>query len=63
MRITLKAARINKNLTQQQVAEKVDVTKQTVGSWESGKTRPGIDKVEALCTLYGCTYDEIIWNF
>ena len=62
LRITLRAARINKNLTQEQVAEMVGVTKKTVGSWESGKTRPKIDKIEPLCELYGVTYDDVLWN-
>ena len=62
MRITLKAARINKNLTQDEVAAKLNVTKKTVGSWESGKTMPKVDKIEPLCELYGLTYENIAWN-
>lgn len=62
VRITMRAARINKNLTQAQVAEAVGVTKKTVGSWECGKTRPKLDKIEPICELYGVTYDDIVWN-
>lgn len=62
MRITLKAARVNKNLTQEQVADELKVTKKTVGSWESGKTRPKLEKIEPLCELYGVAYDDIAWN-
>lgn len=62
MRITLKAARVNKNLTQEQVADELKVTKKTVGSWESGKTRPKLEKIEQLCELYGVSYDDIAWN-
>ena len=62
MRISLKAARINKNLTQEQVAKELNVTKKTVGSWESGKTMPKLEKVEPLCDLYGVTYDDIAWS-
>lgn len=62
MRVTLKAARINKGFTQEFVAKELNVTKKTVGSWEMGKTMPKIDKIEKLCSLYGCSYDDIIWN-
>lgn len=62
MQVTLKAARINKGLTQEEVAKAVKVTKKTVGSWELGITMPKIDKIELLCSLYGCSYDDIIWK-
>ena len=62
MRITLKAARVNKGLTQVQVANSLNVTKKTVCSWENGKTMPKLDKIEPLCELYGVTYDDIAWN-
>ena len=62
MRITLKAARVNKGMTQMQVANSLNVTKKTVCSWENGKTMPKLDKIEPLCNLYGVTYDDIAWN-
>lgn len=62
MRITLKAARINKGLTQNEVAIAIKVTKKTVGSWENGKSVPNINKIEMLCELYGRKYDEIQWK-
>lgn len=62
MRISLEAARRNKKLTQEQVGVALGVTKKTVGSWESGKTKPKIDKVEAICNLYGVAVDNIEWN-
>ena len=62
MRITLKAARTNKGLTQQDVGTAVGVSKKTVGAWESGKSSPNADKIDALCALYGCGYDDIQWK-
>lgn len=62
MRISMKAARINKGLTQQDVAIALHVTKKTIGSWETGKTKPKLDKIEPLCLLYGLTYDDIAWH-
>lgn len=62
MRITLKAARVNKRLTQEDVGTALNVTKKTVGAWENGKTMPSVDKIDALCDLLGVKYDEIQWK-
>jgi len=62
MRISMKAARINANLTQAEMASRLGVTKKTIGSWESGKTKPKLDKVEPICSLLGVGYDDIVWN-
>jgi len=58
----MKAARINANLTQAEMASRLGVTKKTIGSWESGKTKPKLDKVEPICALLGVGYDDIVWN-
>lgn len=62
MQVSLKAARINKNLLQKDVAAAVKVNKKTISSWESGKTKPSADKIDALCTVLGVSYDDIKWN-
>lgn len=62
MRMSLKAARTNKNLTQEEVAVRLQVTKKTVSSWENGKTLPTLDKIESICELYGLSYDDIQWR-
>lgn len=61
MRITLKAARINVNLKQVEAAERIGVTKETISSWESGKTFPPANKIPVICETYKRTYDEIDW--
>lgn len=62
MRITMKAARVNKGMTQGDVAKALGVTKKTVCSWENGKTMPRLEKIEPLCKLYGLEYDNIEWK-
>ena len=62
MKITIRAARINKGLKQSDVAKALHVTQKTVCSWENGKTMPKIDKIEPICKLYGIEYDDISWN-
>ena len=60
-KITLEAARVNAGLTQKEVAEELKVSNKTVGSWEKGITFPAADKIDALCNLYGVSYDNIIF--
>lgn len=62
MRITLKAARTNKGLTQQEVGKALGVAKKTIGAWENGKSAPNAEKIDSLCALYGCSYDDIQWK-
>ena len=62
VKITLAAARINKGLTQEQAAKELKGSKKTLWSWENGKTIPKIDKIEAICKLYGVSYENIIWG-
>lgn len=62
MRITLKAARVNKGLTQKEAAVALNVAKETIGRWEKGASRPKLEQIEPLCALYGVKYDDITWN-
>lgn len=61
-RVSIKALRIDRGMTQEEFAKALNVTKKTVGSWEQGKTRPKLDKIEAICETLGVTYDSIRWN-
>jgi transcriptional regulator with XRE-family HTH domain len=47
-------------MTQEDLAEKLDVSRQTVSKWESDSTYPEMEKVIALCNLFGCTMDQLI---
>lgn len=62
MKLSLKAARANKGLTQKEVAKVIDVTPKTYGSWEKGATMPKPNKINPLCELLGVKYDDILWN-
>ena len=52
MKISLKAARVNANLTQGDVAKHLNKTVQTVVNWEKGKTPLDKGNFIALCSLY-----------
>ena len=47
-------------LTQEDVASRLGVSRQTVGKWESGRATPELEKLIALCDLLGCTLDELV---
>lgn len=59
MKVTLKAARVNAKLTQDQVCEATKVSKSTLVSWEQEKTFPTAIQLNKLCGLYKCTMDDI----
>ena len=57
---TLKQARAEAELSQEEVAEKVGVSRQTVSSWETGKSYPDIASVLALSDAYGVSLDSLM---
>lgn len=62
MQITLKSARVNKGLRQEDVANALNVNKKTVGSWELGKTMPNAKIIDSICELLDVEYDNIRWK-
>lgn len=59
MQISLAAARINKGLTQAEVAAALGKHVNTVTNWENGKTRIKAKDFERLCNLYRCEAADI----
>lgn len=58
-KISLAAARVNANMTQQQVAEILKISKVTLVSWEKGKTKIPFNALLNLCELYSVPVDLI----
>ena len=56
----LKDARANARLTQEQVAEKIMVSRQTISNWENGKSLPDIISIMNLSDLYQISIDELL---
>ena len=56
----LKEKRTGLELSQEQLAEKLGVTRQTIANWEKGKTYPDIASVLKLSDLYGVSLDELL---
>lgn len=59
LKISLEAARVNAGYSQKEAAEKLGVSNKTLCSWEKGKSFPPADKIDAICNLYGLSYDNI----
>lgn len=56
----LLALRKAKQLSQEEVADRLNVTRQTVSKWETDQSTPDFDKIIPLCELYGITADELL---
>lgn len=57
----VKLARVEKDLTQEQLAELVGVTRQTIGLIEAGKYNPSLKLCLALAKVTGKRLDELFW--
>ena len=60
LKISLKAARVNANLSQEEVARKMKKSKVTINNWENGKTEIDYGDLNELCRLYSVTMDDIL---
>lgn len=52
--------KLSNDMTQEMLAEKMDVTRQTISKWEMGGAFPEIEKVIALAELFNCSLDELL---
>lgn len=55
----LQKLRKEKKYSQEELADMLDVTRQSVSKWESGQTYPEMDKLLAICKIFGCTLEEL----
>lgn len=62
MRFCDKLAKLrkNNNLSQEQLAEMMNVSRQSISKWESGSTYPDMDKMLQLCKILNCKLDELM---
>ena len=56
----LKRIRKDNNLSQEQLAEKLGVSRQSVSKWENGEAYPEMDKVLQLCKMFNLNIDELL---
>ena len=60
--LKLKAARAMKDLSQSELAEKVDVSRQTIVAIEKGDYNPTINLCIKICKVLGKTLGELFWD-
>ena len=60
--LKLKSARAALDMSQQQLAEKVGVSRQTINAIEKGDYNPTIKLCIAICQALGKTLDELFWE-
>jgi len=58
----MKIARIEKDLSQEQLADLVGVTRQTIGMIEAGKFNPSLQLCISICRALGRTLDDLFWE-
>ena len=52
--------RKTKGMTQEQLAERLDVSRQSISKWESGQAVPELEKIVALSTIFDVTTDYLL---
>lgn len=60
--LAMKAARVSKDMTQKELAEAVDVSRQTINMIEKGEYNPTIKLCRAICKALDKTLDELFWG-
>lgn len=58
----LQQLRINSNLTQEQLAEKLFVSRVTISKWESGRGYPNIESLKLIAKTFNISIDELLSN-
>lgn len=54
------ALRKKKGMSQEDLAEKLNVSRQSVSKWESNNTYPETDKIVQICSIFDCSMDDLI---
>ena len=52
--------RRQRRITQEQLAEQMKVSRQTISKWESGEMTPELQKLIELCELFSCKLDDLV---
>lgn len=61
MKLTLKAARVNKGLTQKDAAKLMGVSRNVISTWERQISFPDVLQVKRIEEVYGLQFQEIIF--
>ena len=56
----LREIRKSKKMSQEQLAEKVNVTRQSVSKWETGESYPEMNNILELCKIFNCKLNDLV---
>ena len=60
--LRMKAARVGCDMSQEELAQRVGVTRQTIGMIEAGRFNPSLALCVAICRALGKTLDDLFWE-
>lgn len=60
--LRMKMARVEHDMTQGDLAEKIGVSRQTIGLIEAGKYNPSLNLCIAICKTLDKTLDQLFWE-
>lgn len=60
--LKMKAARAAMDMSQQELADRIEVSRQTINAIEKGDYNPTIKLCIAICKILGKTLDELFWE-
>ena len=60
--LAMKAARVSKDMTQKELANAVDVSRQTINMIEKGEYNPTIKLCRSICKVLNKTLDDLFWE-
>lgn len=58
----LKKLRQERGYSQQQLADKLNISRQAISKWENGKAIPDIENLQLLCEIYDVSFDTMFGN-
>lgn len=60
MKESLKVMRIERGITQEQLAKKLNISLKTISHWETGYTEPSVSQLISLADIYSVSLDELV---
>jgi len=58
--VKIKKLRAENNLTQEQLAEKLQVSRSTISSWETGRSYPDLEMTISICDCFNVSLDFLL---
>lgn len=56
----IRKLRKENNLSQLELASRLNVSNRTISSWETDRTKPSVDEVQNMINIFGCSMDDIV---